>query len=54
MYSWVRANEFSFTIDKAKFMLSITKCFPITMGDIIIDGYQISEVKVSKCLIPDT
>ena len=60
VYSWVKANKFSLTIDKTNFMLSIPKCFPIAMGDIIIDGYHISEVKGSKCLgvimglIPDT
>ena len=50
VHSWVKANKLSLNIDKTNFMLFIPKCFPRTMGNILIDGHPISEVKETKFL----
>ena len=43
--SWVKANQLSLNIDKTYFMLFTPECFHRTMGNIMIDGHPISEVK---------
>ena len=50
VYSWVKANRLSLNIDKTNFMLFTPKCFPRTMGNILVDGHPISEVKETKFL----
>ena len=49
-FSWVKANKLSLNIDETNFMLFTPKDFSITMGNILIDGHQISEVKETKFL----
>ena len=50
VYSWVKANKLSLNIDKRNFMLFTPKGFSRTMGNILIDGHQISEVIETKFL----
>ena len=50
VYSWVKANKLSLNIDKTNFMLFTPKCFPRTMGNFLIDGHPITEVKETKFL----
>ena len=49
-YSWVKANKLSLNIDKTTIMSFTPKCFSRTMGNILIDGHPISEVKETKFL----
>ena len=50
VYSWVKANKLSLNIDKTNFMLFTTERFSGTMGNILINGHPISEVKETKFL----
>ena len=45
VHYWVKANKLLLNTDNTNFMLFTAKCFSKTMGNILIDGHQISEVE---------